>query len=115
MIRKLLVSIVITILMSLSVTLSAHWVRPYSQSDQSDKQEQKATKSVSGRVIKIGNSGHSLSVEVVVSKNTTEFVEFVVDRNTQVNGQVKEDSAVTVEYRTMGSGQNLAVSITAQA
>jgi hypothetical protein len=54
-------------------------------------------------------------VEVVVSKNTTEFVEFVVDRNTQVTGQVREDSAVTVEYRTMGSGQNLAVSINAQA
>jgi len=113
MIRKLLVGV--AGLMSLSVALSVHPLRAQSQSDRSDKQEQKATKSVSGRVIKIGNSGHSLSVEVVVSKNTTEFVEFVVDRNTQVNGQVKEDSAVTVEYRTMGSGQNLAVSITAQA
>src|SRR5215472_4971654 len=112
MIRKLLVSIVITILMSLSVTLSAHWVRPYSQSDQSDKQEQKATKSVSGKVIKIGDRGHSLSLEVAESKNTTDFVEFVVDRNTRVNGQVREGAAVTIEYRAMESGQNLAVSIT---
>ena len=44
-----------------------------------------------------------------------EFVEFVVDRNTKVNGQVKEGTAVTIEYQAMESGQNLAVNITAQA
>jgi hypothetical protein len=42
-------------------------------------------------------------------------VEFVVDRNTKVNGQVKEGTAVTIEYQAMESGQNLAVNITAQA
>jgi hypothetical protein len=46
------------------------------------------------------------------SKST---MEFVVDRNTQVNGQVKEGTAVTVEYQAMESGQNLAVTVTAQA
>jgi hypothetical protein len=115
MIRKLLVDIAIAGLLSLSVTLSVHSVPAQSQSDRSDKQEQKATKSISGKVIKIGNRGHSISVEVPENKNTMEFVEFVIDRNTQVNGQVREGSAVTVEYQAMESGQNLAVSITAQA
>ena len=90
-------------------------VRAHSQSDRSDKQEQKATKSVSGKVIKIGDRGHSLSVEVAESKNTTDFVEFVVDRNTRVNGQVRVGAAVTIEYRAMESCLNLAVSISALA
>ena len=115
MIRQLLFGVAIAGLMSLSVTMSGYSVRAQSQSDRSDKQEQKATKSVSGRVINIGNRGHSLSVEVAESKNTTEFVEFVVDRNTRVHGQVREGTAVTLEYQAMESGQNLAVSITAQA
>jgi len=115
MIRQLLFGVAIAGLMSLSVTMAGYSVRAQSQSDRSDKQEQKATKSVSGRVINIGNRGHSLSVEVAESKNTTEFVEFVVDRNTRVNGQVREGTAVTVEYQATESGQNLAVSITAQA
>ena len=115
MIRQLLFGVAIAGLMSLSVTMSGYSVRAQSQSDRSDKQEQKATKSVSGRVINIGNRGHSLSVEVAESKNTTEFVEFVVDRNTKVNGLVKEGTPVTVEYQSMESGQNLAVNITAQA
>jgi hypothetical protein len=115
MIRKLLVGVAVACLMGLSATHSVHSVSAQSQSDQSDKQEQKATKSVSGKVIKIGDRGHSLSVEVAESKNITEFVEFVVDRNTRVNGQVREGTAVTIEYRAMESGQNLAVSVTAQA
>jgi hypothetical protein len=116
MIRKLFVGVAIVGLMSLSVALSEYSVHAQSQSDRSDKQEQKASKSVSGKVLKVGNSGHSLSVEVAgENKNSTEFVEFVVDKNTKVNGQVKEGTAVTVEYQAMESGQNLAVSITAQA
>ena len=115
MIRKLLVGIAIAGLMGLGATLSVHSVRARSQSGRSDKQEQKATKLVSGKVIKIGDRGHSLSVEVAESKNITEFVEFVVDRNTRLNGQVREGTAVTIEYRAMESGQNLAVSVTAQA
>ena len=116
MIRKLFAGVAIAGLMSLSVALSEHSVRAQSQSDRSDNHEQKATKSISGKVIKIGNGGHSLSVEIAgENKNSTEFVEFVVDRNTRVNGQVREGSAVTIEYRAMESGQNLAVSITAEA
>ena len=116
MIRKLFAGVAIAGLMSLSVALSEHSVRAQSQSDRSDNHEQKATKSISGKVIKIGNGGHSLSVEIAgENKNSTEFVEFVVDRNTKVNGLVKEGTPVTVEYQSMESGQNLAVNITAQA
>jgi len=112
MIRKLFAGVAIVGLMSLGTAFSVRSVRA-SQSDRSDKQEQKATKSISGKVTKIGNSGHSFSLEVAgESKNT---MEFVVDKNTQVTGQVREGTAVTVEYQAMESGQNLAVSITAQA
>ena len=45
-------------------------------------------------------------------KNT---LDFVVDKNTQVKGQVKQGTPVTVEYQAMENGQLLAVSIMAQA
>jgi hypothetical protein len=38
----------------------------------------------------------------------------LVDKNTQVKGQVREGTAVTVEYQAMNDGQYLAVSVTAQ-
>jgi hypothetical protein len=113
MIRKLFVAIAMAGLLSLGTPLSVHSVRAPSQSDPADKQERKATKSVSGKVTKIRNSGHSLSLQVAGQDKST--MEFVVDRNTQVNGQVREGTDVTVEYQAMESGQNLAVSITAQA
>ena len=112
MIRKLFVGVAIVGLMSLGTALSEHSVRAQSQSDRSE-QQQKATKSVSGKVIQIGNGGHSFSLEVAGESKST--MEFIVDKNTQVNGQVKEGSAVTVEYQAMESGQNLAVSVSAQA
>jgi hypothetical protein len=111
MIRKLFVGIAIAGLVSLGTALCEHSVHAQSP-DRSGKQEQKATKSVSGKVIKIGNGGHSISLEVAGAKST---MEFVVDRNTQVSGQVREGTAVTVEYQAMESGQNLAVSISAEA
>jgi hypothetical protein len=111
MIRKLFAGIAIAGLMSLGTALSVSVHA--SQSDRADKQERKATKSISGKVAKIGDSGHSFSLEVAGENKST--MEFVVDRNTQVTGQVREGTAVTVEYQAMESGQNLAVTITAQA
>ena len=77
------------------------------------KQEQQATKSVSGKVANIGNGGHSFSLEISGESKGT--MQFQVDKNTQVKGQVREGSTVTVEYRAGDNGQNMAVSITAQA
>lgn len=94
------------------MNLPTHPVRAQSQLDQADKQEKQSTKSVSGKVTKIGDSGHSFSLEVSGESKST--MEFVVDRNTQVNGQVREGTAVTVEYQAMESGQNLAVKVTAE-
>ena len=68
----------------------------------------------------IGSGGTSFTLEVTgggsdkgaSGKNT---LDFVVDKNTQVKGQVKQGTAVTVEYQAMANGQLLAVSIMAQA
>jgi len=84
-----------------------------SAQDPSDKQEQKASKTVSGKVASIGNGGHSFSLEV--NGESKSKMDFVVDKNTQVNGQVREGTAVTVQYQALANGQNLAVSITANA
>ena len=80
---------------------------------QTASQEKRATKSVSGKVTAIGTGGHSFSLQVADESKTK--MDFVVDKSTQVNGQVREGSSVTVEYTAMESGQNLAVTITAQA
>ena len=113
MIRKLFVGVAIAGLMSLGTALSVHSVQAQSQPNRSDKQEQKATKSISGKITNIGNGGHSFTLEVAGANNKT--MEFVVDKNTQVTGQVKQGTAVTVEYQAMESGQYLAVSVTASA
>lgn len=115
MIRKLFVGATLAGMMTLGTGLSALAQSPSEQNppEKSNRQEQQATKSVSGKVTNIGNGGHSFSLEVAGGNKGA--MEFVVDKNTQVNGQVKEGTAVTVEYQANAGGQNLAVSITAQA
>ena len=54
MIRKLFVGVAIAGLMSLGIALSVRSVQAQSQPDRSDKQEQKATKSISGKMTNIG-------------------------------------------------------------
>jgi len=109
MIRKLFVGATLAGLMTLGVGTA---VRSANAQDPGDKQEQQASKTVSGKVAAIGNGGHSFSLEVAESKSK---MDFVVDKNTQVNGQVREGTSVTVQYQAMADGQNLAVSITANA
>ena len=87
---------------------------------QSEKQTQQPTKSVAGKVATIGNGGTSFTLEVTggnTNKDTSgkNTLNFVVDNHTQVKGQVKQGTPVTVEYQAMENGQLLAVSITAQA
>jgi hypothetical protein len=108
MIRRLLVSGAFAGLLTLGAGMT---LRNANAQDPADKQEQQATKTISGKVTAIGNGGHSFSLEVSGENK----MDFVVDKNTQVNGQVREGTAVTVQYQAMASGQNLAVSITAQA
>ena len=110
MIRRLLVGGAFAGLLTLGAGMT---LRTANAQDPADQHEQQATKTISGKVTAIGNGGHSFSLEVSgANKNK---MDFVVDKNTQVNGQVREGTAVTVQYQAMASGQNLAVSITAQA
>jgi len=82
------------------------------QSGQEKQSQQQALKSVSGKVSAIGNGGTAFTLEV--SGENKKTMDFVVDKNTQVQGQVKAGSAVTVEYQATETGQYLAVSVTAQ-
>jgi len=108
MIRKLIVGASLAFAMAV-----AFHATPSSAQSQDQQQQQPATKSISGKVTAIGNGGHSFSLEVSGGEKTT--MEFQVDKNTQVNGQVREGTAVMVEYQPVEGGKNLAVSITAQA
>jgi len=109
MIRKLFVGASLAGLLTLGAGMA---VRTANAQDPGGKQEQPAAKTVSGKIASIGNGGHSFSLEVSENKSK---MDFVVDKNTQVNGQVREGTAVTVQYQAMENGQNLAVSITANA
>jgi hypothetical protein len=106
MIRKLLYHVS---LVGLLVTgLQARAQPIHTQSD-SGKQSEPATKSVAGKVTSIGNAGTSFAVEVEGSSK--QAMEFLVNKNTQVQGQVKVGTLVAVNYQPTESGQNLAVSI----
>ena len=119
-IRKFLCGVSIGSLLILGISTRAHSGSPAKWSQaQSEKQTQQTTKSVAGKVAAIGNGGTSFTLEVTggsdkdsSGKNT---LDFVVDKNTQVKGQVKQGTPVTVEYQAMENGQLLAVSIMAQA
>jgi len=116
-IRKFLCGVSVASLLILGASTRAHSA---TRQAQSEKQTQQPTKSVAGKVATIGSGGTSFTLEVAgggsdkdsSGKNT---LNFVVDKNTQVKGQVKEGTAVTVEYQPMDNGQLLAVSIMAQA
>jgi len=119
-IRNLLCGVSVASLLILGISSRANPANPKSGQTQSEKQTQQSTKSVAGKVAAIGSGGTSFTLEVTgggsdkgaSGKNT---LDFVVDKNTQVKGQVKEGTAVTVEYQAMANGQLLAVSIMAQA
>jgi hypothetical protein len=85
----------------------------YGQQGQQGQQSQQATKSVTGKVTTIGNQGHSFEVEVD-SGGSKQTMQFVVDKNTQVVGQVKAGTMVAVDYQPTDGGQNLCVKVSAQ-
>jgi len=77
------------------------------------KQSPQATKSVTGKVLSIGEQGKSFAMEVNDGANKR-TMEFVVDKNTQVQGRVTEGTIVAVEYQPSDNGPNLCVRVTAQ-
>ena len=110
MIRKLLYFICLAALLVIGLQARAQPV--HMQSD-SGKQSEPATKSVAGKVTSVGNSGTSFAVEVEGSSKET--MQFVVNKNTQVQGHVKVGTLVAVEYQPTESGENLAVSISVRS
>jgi hypothetical protein len=109
MIRKLLYSISLASLLVIGLHARAQPIQ--TQSD-SGKQSEPATKSVAGKVTSIGDSGTSFALEV--DGNNKQTMQFVVNKNTQLRGQVKVGTLVAVEYQPAEGGQNLAVTITAR-
>jgi hypothetical protein len=107
MIRKLLYSVPLAALLVLG--LPSHARQSPSQSDPG-KQAEPSKKSVAGKVTSIGTSGTSFALEVEGSSKQT--MQFVVNRNTQVQGgPVKVGTLVAVDYQPADNGQNLAVTI----
>ena len=86
-----------------------------SQPPASGSQQQQATKQVAGTISAIGNGGHSFTLEISDGSNSKRTMDFVMGQNTQVQGKVHTGTPVMVEYQAMASGQNVAVTITAQA
>ena len=108
MIRKILTGLALVGFLTAVVPAMAH-----KTSTQQSQGKQQATKSVTGKVASIGDQGKSFALEVNdgSSKRT---MNFVVDKNTQVQGRVTEGTVVAVEYQPSDDGQNLCVRVTAQ-
>jgi hypothetical protein len=104
--KKILYSVPLVGLLFVGFCARAEPIRLQSATGQ---QSEPTTKSVAGKVTSIGNSGTSFAVEVEGTSKQT--MQFVVNKNTQVQGQVKVGTLVAVDYQPAGNGQNLAVSI----
>jgi|SRR5580704_10343742 hypothetical protein len=79
---------------------------------QAGQQSQQTTKSVAGTVTAIENGGRSFSL-TVAEGNDKKTLKFVLNDDSQVEGQVKVGTPVTVEYIAMAD-QNVARTVTAQ-
>jgi len=112
MIRQLVLCVSLTGALLLGGVILPQPASGQGQTGQTTRQE---TKSVTGKVVSIGSGGHSFTLEVSGKTNDQPTMDFVVDKNTQIQGEVKRGTPVAVEYLVMESGQNLAVNVTAQA
>jgi len=81
--------------------------------EQQGQQSQKAAKSVTGKITDIGDAGHSFTVDTDAG-GSKQTLKFVVDKNTQVQGQVKIGTMVAVEYQPTDGGQLLCLRVSAQ-
>jgi len=107
MIRKILTCLTLVGFLAAGVPAMAH------KATTQNEAKQQTTKSVTGKVASIGDQGKSFALEVNdgSSKRT---MNFVVDKNTQVQGRVTEGTIVAVEYQPSDNGQNVCVRVTAQ-
>jgi hypothetical protein len=94
-------------LTSAGVSARTHPIPAAPQSAQQDQQERK---SIEGTVVSIGDKGRSFALETS-DGGKKQTLQFVVDQETQVQGQVKVGTPVKVEYVAMAD-QNIAKTIT---
>ncbi len=112
-IRKSLVAASVGAVLLLGLATCANPITDSKQSDPGKQSQQQALKSVAGKVAAIETGGKAF--KLAVSGENEKTMDFVLDKNTKVQGQVREGTAVTVEYQAMENGQYLAVSVTAEA
>jgi hypothetical protein len=110
MIGKFLSSISLAALLLMGVAARAQPI--HIQAD-AGKQEEPATKSVSGKVTSVTNQGTTFAVQTDGADK--QVMEFIVAKDTQVKGNVKTGTLVTVEYKPTDDGRNVALTITAHA
>jgi Domain of unknown function (DUF5666) len=73
--------------------------------------QDRETRTVSGKVTDIGDSGHSFTVETDDGGNK-QTMKFVVDKDTEVHGHVKVGTLVAVDYQPTEDGELLCVRVT---
>ena len=112
-IRKSLAAVSVSSLMVLGMATFANPIPGARHSESGKQSQQQALKSVAGKVATIENGGKTF--KLAVSGENEKTMDFVLDKNTKIEGKVHEGTAVTVEYQAMENGQNLAVSVTAEA
>ena len=109
MIRKMLFSASLGSLLLVGAPVLTHTAAQTPSQDETKT----ATKTVTGKVTTIGDQGKSFAVEVD-NGGAKQTMQFVVDKNTQVAGQVKAGTVVTVDYQPTDGGQNLCVRVAPQ-
>jgi hypothetical protein len=84
------------------------------QEPKEQQQQQQETKSISGKITDIGDQGHSFTLDTG-NGGEKQVLKFMVDKNTQVQGQVKVGSVVAVDYQALDGGQLLCVRVASQS
>ena len=107
---RMLLSLAFLSLIGLTSAAVSARTQPVPTPTQSAQQKQQETKSVQGTVVSIGDKGRSFALETN-DGGTKQTLQFVVDQETQVQGQVKVGTPVKVEYVAMAD-QNVAKTIT---
>jgi hypothetical protein len=107
MISKLLSGAFLALLL-VAISVKAQPLPPQSQSGQQSEQ----TKSVTGKVTTVETGGKAFSMEVSQG-NSKRTMQFVLDKNTVVQGHVGAGTTATVEYQQNG-GQFVAMNISEQ-
>jgi hypothetical protein len=121
MLKGFLLSITLAGVALLGLNTTTYPVHAQSQANpgqrtQPGKGDSQRTKAVSGTVASIGSGGHSFTLQLAGGdKSDPHTMNFLVDNNTRVQGQVKVGTQVTVEYQAMSTGDNVAVTVSTQA